>query len=101
MTLGTAKAGSANSPGRMIGSATWRERRTYTVRMATDTTNSASTHSVGASRRCDSTIDSSTVLMEAAMSTPPSASKGRGLGLGDGRNPDSARAESAIGTRTQ
>ena len=51
--------------------------------------------------RCEKTSDSSSVLMQAASSTAPSASNGRESGFGDGSNPDRASVTSAIGTRTQ
>ena len=39
--------------------------------------------------------------MQTASRPAPTASNGRGLGLGDGSSPDSASVMSAIGTRTQ
>ena len=89
MTLGTAKAGSANSAGRMIGSGTWRgaphvgkengQRRREQRRAPTG----PALRGVATAR---ATAGACSCRRRAG--TAPTASNGRGVGLGDGSSPD-------------
>src|SRR5690242_9605722 len=101
MTLGMVNVRSANSSGRMIGSATVRLRLTYQNVSATETRNTPTASQRDTSLCCASTSAARKVLMVAATKAPPQKSNGRASTEGRGSITDIASANSETGTLIQ